>query len=494
MPYSLPSLTDTQAMLVAAFKAAFPDRSISSRFGFYWKLLRIFAGGITDLHAKQQASQKAVMPTTARGAELLEWCNVTGIKRKGATPARKSQALRLRGTVGSTASSTDTLVHQPSGLRYQIAATGGTVTIPVAGYLDVDVVAIDVGSITRLEAGEVLEFLSAPAGITTRAELQLAVDEDGYDQELETSLSQRMLATFGRSSGGNDADWQAWCLAFTGVSSAFVYAGRNGIGSVDIVALHSGNGSARSLTSPERSDLLAYLIDLAPAQLGGGALRVLETMDQFVDTEVALQLNGDPQYAMDWDDETPPVVSLYNSTTRIITFTAARPSTMKAGDRLIIDGVASVQNGQVLVIESLSSTNAVVLAKGPPIDPVATDLVRAAGPLTEPLRLAINAYIDGEVVYADASIPLPASLAGSKIGLRVLAEGLGPANPQGKYGYWQGTVRRSAIQRIVTYATGVDDATIVFPSADLELFDLIFPLSSQIAIGIPRSTVVRKAW
>lgn len=491
MPYSLPSLTETQAMLVAAFKAAFPDRSISSRFGFYWKLLRVFAGGITDLHAKQQASQRAVMPSTARGAELVEWCNITGIKRKGATAARKSQALRLRGTNGSTTTIGDSLVHQPSGLRYQV---GNTAIIPVAGFIDVDVVAIDVGAITRLEAGEVLEFLAAPSGISTRAELQLAIDEDGFDQELETSLSQRMLATFGKpASGGNDADWQAWCLAFTGVANAFVYAGRNGIGSIDVVAMHSGRGSARSFTAPERATLLTYLLALAPSQLSGGALRVLETVGQQISVDVTLSLSGDPQYAMDWDDVVAPIVSAWNSTTRLLTFSLARPASMKAGDRLILQGVASVQDARVLTIESLSSTNAVVLQKAPAVSPAATDLVYAAGPLTDPIRRSIEGYLDGEIVYADSAVPVVASETGSRVGLRVLAEGLGPANPANYYGFWSGTVRRSTIQRIATYATGVDDAVIVTPSIDQPIDDIGFPTTSQIGFAIPLSIVVRKS-
>jgi uncharacterized phage protein gp47/JayE len=490
MPYTLPSLTETQAMLVAAFKAAFPDRSISSRFGFYWKLLRVFSGGITDLHAKQQASQKAVMPSTARGAELLEWCKITGITRKGATPARKSQALRLRGTNGSTATIGDQLVHQASGLRYQV---GNSAVIPVAGFIDVDVIAIDVGALTRLEVGEVLEFLVAPPGINTRAELQLSINEDGFDQELETSLSQRMLATFGKpASGGNDADWQAWCLAYTGVAVAFVYAGRNGIGSIDIVAMHSGNGTTRSLTAPERVSLLAYLIALAPSQLSGGALRVLETVAQLVTIDIKLQLGGDPQYAMDWNDTIAPIVLTYNATTRLMTFTAARPATMKAGDRIIVAGVASVQDSKVLTIESLSSTDAVVLVKTPTVAPVATDIVYAAGPLTEPVRRAIEAHINGEIVYAESAIPIAASEAGSKIGLRVLAQGLGPANPLGAYGYWSGTILRSTLQRIATYTTGVNDATVVLPAADLPVADIGFPSTNQIGFAIPQSIVVRK--
>jgi uncharacterized phage protein gp47/JayE len=490
MPYTLPSLTETQAMLVAAFKAAFPDRSISSRFGFYWKLLRVFAGGITDLHAKQQASQRAVMPSTARGAELLEWCKITGIVRKGATPARKSLALRLRGTNGSNATIGEHLVHQPSGLRYKI---GNSATIPVAGYIDVDVIAIDVGALTRLEAGEVLEFLVAPPGINTRAELQLAIDEDGFDQELETSLSQRMLATFGKpASGGNNADWQAWCLAYTGVAVAYVYAGRNGIGSIDIVVFHSGRGTARIFTAPERAALLSYLINLAPAQLSGGALRVLDTVAQSISVEIKIMVSSDPQYAMDWDDVVAPIVASYNSSTKLLTFTTTRPASMKAGDRLTIAGVGSIQDAKVLTIESLSSTDAVVLSKGPSVSPVAADIVYAAGPLTEPIRKAIEAHLNGEIVYAEYAIPISASEAGSKIGLRVLAEGLGPSNENGAYGFWPGAVMRSTLQRIATYATGVGDAVVTLPATDLPINEIEFPVTDQIGFGVPQSILVRK--
>ena len=40
------------------------------------------------------------------------------------------------------------------------------------GYVDVDVVAVDTGSQTRVGNGTILEFVSPPAGVNTRAEVQ----------------------------------------------------------------------------------------------------------------------------------------------------------------------------------------------------------------------------------------------------------------------------------------------------------------------------------
>jgi hypothetical protein len=68
-----------------------------------------------------------------------------------------------------------------------------------------DIVAIDTGSKTRLEAGEVLEYLAPPLNIETQVVLQLALDEDGADAESDGAARNRLLAALSQPTAGGNA-------------------------------------------------------------------------------------------------------------------------------------------------------------------------------------------------------------------------------------------------------------------------------------------------
>lgn len=488
MSYVVPTFTQSEEFLVALFKVYFNDRNVGSRRAYHRYKLRVLSAALTELHAHQSSAQDDVMPDSAEGAFATRWGDITGIERKGATGARKSAALRVRGTAASTASEGDTLTHAESGLQFELAQD---VTIPVAGYIDVDVAAVSTGSLTRLEAGEVLVFDSTPAGFESEAELQLDLDEDGYDAEQDGAFKRRYLSALAEpQAGGNQSDYVRWALEVSGVSNAFCYPNRAGLGSVDIAAFHSGEGSARSLSADERDELLAYLATLAPSQVSGdgGSLRVLETIDDEQDVEISIETDDD----FDWVG-TATVLSVV-SADRKITFSAARPASMKAGDRMVLKGVASAQDGDVLVIESLSSTDAVIIEKWTNVDPVATDIAYPAGPHTQAVRDAIVAHMNGEIVYADQDGPLPESVAVeqgvSTVGLNILAEGIGPANPEREYGAWSGSLVRAVLHKLATYRRGVSNASVASPASDYDAEDPAFPDDDTINFITPGAVLV----
>lgn len=512
MAYQVPTLDQMLGFLVAMFKGLLPDRNIGSRFVPAWKLLKVIAAAVTDVHAHVTAGFKDAMPDSARGAALDRWIAIFrpgGTKtRKAATPARKASAGRVRGTPGAVTSVGDQLIHRASGLLFQVNSNA---TIPAGKFVDVDILAISTGSATRLKKGEVLEYLSAPAGIQTKIALQKDLDDDGFDIEQDGAALNRLLAALAApSSGGNQSDFVGWALSQLGVSQAFCYANRAGIGTVDVAALHTGVGTARILNSAEAAALLALLQTLAPAQLAanGGALRVLTVIGGNVDpanlanVEITVTPDGSPQYAFDWDDATPPVVQSWNAGTRTLRFTTARPPTMQAGHRLCLKGVASSQDGAPVVIEALVGTDSVILqsvpknTSGTDAAPAATDLAYAGGPLTDTIRSAIVAHLNGDVLYTAPMGPLPGAVAASQsistAQLQVLATGIGTANPAGVYGAWVGSLLRGTLQRIVTYTRGVRSTSVITPAADQEAVDYAFPLDTQIGLLTPGYVLVRR--
>lgn len=516
MPFKIPSLSATRDFIVALGKALFPEQNFGSRRSYHGRRSTYIAGAVTQLHAHVDSVGRDSHPLTAGdGPPINNWCEATGVIPKSATPARKASAGRVRGAATSTASIGDLLRHEESGLLFELASNvtiPGIITDPDS-FVDADIVASEangsVGSQTRLDAGQVLVFLSPPAGIQTNVVLQLALDEDGFDAEQFGSKRARMLATFSQSpSGGNQSDFVKWAIAsLNTVATAFAYPLRAGRGTIDVVAFYNGTGTARSLTSDDRDAVKSYIQTQAPFQIAGegGGLRVLETIADPQDIEIVLEPTGQAAFAKDWDDSALPTVLTWQAggVERKLQFNAALPASLRAGHHLVLGAVASAQDGTEYRIESIVASDAVILEKTPPVAPAATDKIYSGGPLTTPVRSAIVAHLNGEIVYAGrGATPIPASTAASTgvsiVGLDILAEGLGSANPAGVYNspngpQWSGAIIRAVLFKIATYKAGVRNATVVTPASDYEATDDAFPNDDQIHYVTPNAVLIRYA-
>lgn len=497
MSYRVPSLDELHNFLIAFWKALFPGSNVQSRFSYHWKRLKAYAGGITDLHAHVQTMANDIMLDTSTGTYLTRWGRIFNVPKKTATPARGENALRCYGNVAAAVTTGDQLTDPVTGLTFEVAENGA---VPVAGtYIDVDVRAVSTGAATRLRAGTSLQFVAPPAGIQAVATLVKDLDEDGFDEEQEGAYSARVNARVAKpKSGGNQDDFVAWALEVAGVDQAFAYPNRAGVGTMDVVGLHNGSGSARALSSTERSALLAYLKKKAPSQISGtgGGLRVLETLVDGRTVEILVSPDGSDAAEFDWVDEIAPTISAFAA--QLVTLNAARPASMQAGHRFVVKGVGSVQDGRVFTIDALhANADKFYVKEVPPVNFAATDIVYAGGPLTKLVRDAIVAHMNGEIVYADKGQPTPASVAESQkraVGLKPLAYGIGTANPAGKYGTWSGALNRSVLDKIATYATGVRKVEIPTPAADYEAADPVFPNDSQIYFVGPSVVLVRRKW
>lgn len=455
--FTVPTLDDMHQLLIALLGRLLPGVSTTrTSTATLWQ--RTAAAAATDVHAHVDSALADLLPDTAQGAALDRWGAIVGRPRKGATPARKADALRLVNTTGAGVGYTaGAALYHVSGLRFEIAETG---TVPADATKDVDLVAIDTGAATRLAAGEVLTFETPIAGLEEQAVLVLDVDEDGVDQESDGDYRARLLARFADPPlGGADADYEHWALSSAAsIANAYVLANRSALGTVDVVALHTGTGTARFLSSGERTALLAYLTARRPS---GATVRVLETLAQSVAIEVAIQVTTEEAFAWDWDDTTPLVVSAWNGTTRRLEFSTPVPSSMVPGSRLTIRNLSDA--GAPHTVESIDGSNAVILAATPVVTPAALDVVYAASDLSIAVRDAILAYVDS----------------------------LGPANADGVYGSWQGSLLPSALYGVARRA-GVYDVGIVAPSAAVDPTDPPVPGDHQIYVLVPGRVIVRR--
>lgn len=459
MSFAISTIDDNHEFMIALAKALLDDPDVSQgSFGWLW--LRTIAGGSTNNDSHLANVLNDLLPDTTDDDMADRWGTITGVPRKTATPARKSHALRVFGAVASPVPIESELTHT-SGLRFEVETAA---VVGAGGFVDVDLVAIDTGSQTRLNAGETLTFVATPAGLADDAELQLDLDEDGVDLELIGPYRARILARFSTPPlGGAQSDYVQWALQQVGIAAAYCYPIRQGLGSVDLSALHSGSGSDRLLLTGEVTALKAAIDKLRPVAV---TFRVLTVFATAVNVEYTVLPDGDAQSEFDWTDSTPPEVNTWDAPTRKITFVADRPADMTAGMRISIKPALGGGTGEEFVIEELSSTNAIILETAPALAPANLDTVYSGGPLTQPIRVAIQAVFDG----------------------------LGTANPDdSRYGTWDGNVRPGSIDRASRSIAGVLDGTVVEPNAVVQATDPPYPDDATIELLTAGRILVRRA-
>lgn len=447
------NLEEMTELVVATARNLLPEDDYSKGSDNYVRA-RIVAAIATDCNAQVQATYGDLMADEAEDVFLDRLGTAKGVAKLGAVAASGEDVGLVRGAEAATFTTSDILAH-PNGQTYVPASNG---TIPASGELLVGIVAVNGGTAGNLQADEVLAWETTPTDLEDEVEIQGEI-EGGLDIEAEGNYRNRVLnRTALPSLGGNDNDYEQWALeSSANIAAAYVYPNRNGYGSVDIAATKYGSGSARLLNSDERTALYDYIEEIMPI---GATLRVLETTTEGEDVEVTVLPESSSQYAKDWNDSVPPEVLSWTAGTRTLVFTADRPDSMAVGHTIVVDGTSGLE----LEIESLNSTDGIVLVDAFGETPVAASLVYSGGPLVTSVRMAILELFDV----------------------------LGPRKNEFGVGLFSSTLYLSHLFETVQTTEGVLDSTIVGPVADAEPTQISYPVdTSQINILLPGNVLVR---
>jgi uncharacterized phage protein gp47/JayE len=462
--FAPPPLDDMHEFLLGLAGGLFPELDLSEGSdGWLWHLTQ--AAGVTDNHAHVDATEGDLMVDTSEGDMLDRWGAIRGVPRKGATGARKADALRVFGIALTAIDVGEELVHS-SGLRFQTTSAG---IVGPDGFVDVDVAAIDTGIATRLSAGETLTFVGGPPdpNLEENAELQLDLDEDGNDRELDGAYRNRILSRFRNPPlGGAAEDYVQWALEQTGAESAFCYPLRQGLGTVDLAFLHAGSGTARVPLAPEVSVMQLYIDTKRPTAMKG--FRVLQPEAEAVEVEVLYLPNGAPETEPDWDDTGAPTVAAWDGPTRKVTFNAL-PASIIPGHRLVFKNPTTPGNtGRERVVESLGpGANDVILEVDEAGDiPAVGATIYSGGPLVAAQRAAIIALFDS----------------------------LGTANHDDQqWGEWEGSIDPGAIDSAARSVVGVRRIEVLAPAALVEATDnFIEPDDNTIGLLVYGRVIVRR--
>ena len=238
MSYPIPDLSHTRAAYLRDLRNVQPDADVDADSDHYVRATAL-ASAVEGLYQHQSYLYRQIFADTADTPELERHAGVRGIYRKAATRASGSAA--FTGTQGTPVAA-GTVMSLLDGRRYQtltagVIGAGGTVTLTVE--------AVEAGSAGIVPSGWQATLQAPPLGIDSQVTLGLIAG--GTDIETDAALLERLLDLIRRPpAGGNQYDYRRWALEVPGVTAAFVYPQRHGLGTLDIV-ITSGDGLPSAL-------------------------------------------------------------------------------------------------------------------------------------------------------------------------------------------------------------------------------------------------------
>ncbi|EDU1814045.1 baseplate J/gp47 family protein [Salmonella enterica] len=262
--------------LLRDLKNQLPDADISEDSDFYARASSV-ASVAEGLYQHQSWIVRQIFPDTADSEYLLLHARTRGLSKRAATTA-EGLAL-ITGTTGSKL---------PAGSSIQSDAvscvTLDDITL-IATTGTVRVQASLSGTAGNLSTPVAAELVSAPAGINSRVTIQSLTG--GTDGETDASLLKRLLDLIRRPpAGGNKYDYRRWALECDGVTGAYVYPLRRGLGTVDIAITSAGSLPSESV----RSTTQAHIDDLRPVTARDSL--VLAPTQKTVDFDVIITPDG----------------------------------------------------------------------------------------------------------------------------------------------------------------------------------------------------------
>lgn len=230
MAFSIPAYEEIKAAILRDIANQLADAATDTASDFGVRAAAVGAA-IEGLYQHQAFLERQIFPDSADTAYLERHAAFRGITRKRAITATGTA---LFSGTPSVAIALGTEAKTAAGLVFVTSEAGGigadgTALVPVQGGA--------AGSAYNLIAETSLTLTSAPSGVQGTAVLASAT-AGGTDAETNAELLAR-LQTYMRTppSGGTKADYERWALAVPGVSQAWCFPLRRGLGTVDVAVL-----------------------------------------------------------------------------------------------------------------------------------------------------------------------------------------------------------------------------------------------------------------
>lgn len=280
MSYPMPTLEQVRDAILGDWRNQDAQVTVSPDSDNYIRASGI-ASAIAGLYQFAAWGINQYFPDTSDADNLARFAAARGITQKPAAGA--AGTVRFTGTVGA-AIPLATIVQTADGKQCQTSAPG---VIGAGGTSLVAAAAISVGPVGNQPDNTPGVLQTAPAGID--AAVMLVQMSGGVDAEPLSALLIRVLDRLRQPpAGGNKYDYPRWALEVAGVTAAYVYPTRRGIGSVDVAILSNGLPPS----TPLREAVQAYIEERMPA---GTDCMVLAPQLVSVDITATVVLDEDTQ-------------------------------------------------------------------------------------------------------------------------------------------------------------------------------------------------------
>lgn len=227
MPWTRPTLAQLVERISTDISGRLLDGAELAASSVLGVLARVTAGAVHLLHGFQAWMADQLFVDTAEAEYLDRHALIWSVTRKA--------AVRATGPVTFTGSDGVTI---PAGTMLQsgdlLYVTDADVDI-ASGSATAEVTASSSGAASNLAAGAALTLAEPIAGAQSSATAGTGGITGGADEEADDALRARLLTRIQEPpQGGCASDYEAWALQVSGVTRAWVYPQRLGVGTVGL--------------------------------------------------------------------------------------------------------------------------------------------------------------------------------------------------------------------------------------------------------------------
>lgn len=285
MPFNRPLLRDLIARISEDIAARLPGAAALMRRSVSGALARALAGGIDGVYGYLTWLSAQIFPDTAESVYLNRWAAVWGVTRRLASVAQGK--IRVSGLAGSLVPAGTLWSKSGSAQPPILLSSVQDITIPAGGVALVPARALDAGAAGNLAAGVRVALLASLAGVMADARIDAAWG-GGADLESDESLRERLLSRIQQPpEGGSAHDYLRWALEVPGVTRAWVYPHRLGLGTVGVMVMwQDGAQGDRQPTDDELKIVFEHIDILRPVTAG---LFVFAPIAQAIDLAILLK-------------------------------------------------------------------------------------------------------------------------------------------------------------------------------------------------------------
>lgn len=328
MPYVTPDYQAIRDGILRDIRNQWPGANVASD-GDYAVRANASGAAIEGIYQHQQWIARQILPDTCDPDWLERHASMRGLSLKRATAANGS--IIVRGTPGMPVP----IGTEGSYLGLGFVSTAAGV-IGADGTASIAAQAKQVGAASNLAAGTPLTLTSAPSGVLSMA--TVSTMSGGTDLETYPSLLARLLFVLRNPPcGGAAHDYYTWAMNVPGVTAAYVYPNRRGLGTTDVIILTTGGLPDATLVAavqsyidtqrPVQADFLAFGPTAVPANPTGALLlapgytlaNVSAAIDTGMDAYFATLKPGDTAYLK-------RLIGIVSNTPGVVDFTLASPT------------------------------------------------------------------------------------------------------------------------------------------------------------------------